>query len=138
MTNDPATDLGYESYKAFAAELSVENDRSAVILGAARLDIGLRHLLEHVLAPNTSTRDELLDNDGPLSSFSARIQMSFRLGLITADFVRALNLVRKIRNDFAHEASGASLTSGAHHDRVRELSRPFIRQPGYCKYRDRN
>ena len=38
---------------------------------------------------------------------------------------RALHLVRRIRNSFAHELSGISLESGSHRDRIRELSAPF-------------
>ncbi|MEZ5064312.1 MAG: hypothetical protein R3B81_06225 [bacterium] len=132
-----AVRLGYESYTAFVEDFSSESDRAAVILGASRLDLGLRNLLQHVLLPNPSGRDELLDGEGPLSTFSARIHAAYRLGLITPEFARSLHLVRRIRNEFAHETASSSLDSGAHRDRVRELARPFIHQPGYVAYRDR-
>ncbi len=127
----------YQSFIEFTQEFSQDNDRAAVILGAARLDDELRHLLEAVLVPNTTSSDDLLDSDGPLGSFSARIHMCYRLGLVDADMARALHLVRKIRNSFAHEVSGSSLDSGSYRDRVRALARPFLRLPGFVEFRDR-
>jgi hypothetical protein len=51
--------------------------------------------------------------------------MVFRLGLIDRQFARHLHLIRKIRNDFAHETKGASLDASPHRDRVRELASPY-------------
>lgn len=57
--------------------------------------------------------------------------MCYRLGLISAEVTRALHLIRKIRNSFAHEVSGCKLDSGAHRDRIRELAAPFISTRGF-------
>jgi DNA-binding MltR family transcriptional regulator len=105
----------------FLQEFRDESDRAAVILGVARLDYFLYHILQRVFSPCTSRTDELLDGDSPLSTFSARIEVAYRMGLIDAELTRALHIIRKIRNSFAHESSGISLNSGAHRDRVREL-----------------
>ena len=77
---------------------SSEGDRAAVILGVARLDIVLGQLLKLVLRPCPSRVDELLDGDSPLSTFSAKISCH-RLRLIDDGAARALNLIRKIRNE---------------------------------------
>lgn len=66
--------------------------------------------------------------------FSSKINFVYRFGLIDSDLARALHLVRRIRNSFAHEVSGCSLTSGAHSDRVRELARPLKILPFYSKF----
>lgn len=122
------------AFDEFYSEFRSESDRAAVILGAARLDLGLYHLLQHMLLPNTSKNDELLEGDSPLSTFSARINICYRLGIIDADFTRSLHLIRKIRNVFAHETSGSSLDSGSHRDRVRELCIPFFRHEGFVNF----
>lgn len=122
--------------EGFIAEFKGESERAAVILGAAKLDALLYQLLAKVLLPSVGNQDELLDGDSPLSSFSARINLSFRLGLIDAKFARALHLIRKIRNSFAHEVSGASLTTGAHRDRIRELCLPLVENEIFAKTRD--
>lgn len=114
-----------EEFRAFAKEFEKETDRAAVILGAAKLDLLLCQILTKVLLPNPSSNDDLLDGDSPLSTFSARIKTVHRLGLISNGFARALHLVRKIRNSFAHELSSARLDSGFHFDRIRDLSDSF-------------
>jgi len=110
---------------SFANDLKNETDRAAVILGAVKLDQSLYQILHKVLKPSTARSDELLDGDNPLSTFSARIILCHRLGFIDDELCRALNLIRKIRNSFAHELSGISLSSGAHRDRIRELIAPL-------------
>jgi DNA-binding MltR family transcriptional regulator len=114
---DPTT----SEFMEFVQEFRDESDRAAVILGAARIDLFLYNVIQHALHPSTSRSDELLDGDSPLSTFGARIEIAFRLGLIDANLTRALHQIRKIRNSFAHESIGISLNSGAHRDRVREL-----------------
>lgn len=108
-------------------ELSAESDRAAVIVGAAKLDLLLYQILQRCLKPSTANTDELLDGDSPLSPFSAKIHLVFRLGLIDAHLARALTLTRRIRNVFAHEHASTSLASGAHRDRVKELIAPLLR-----------
>jgi DNA-binding MltR family transcriptional regulator len=108
-------------FKEFINEFKNESDRAAVILGAAKLDYLLYQVLFKFLLPNPNNNDELLSGDSPLSTFSAKINMSYRLGLIDSEFSRALHLIRKIRNAFAHEMSNCKLDSGPHRDRVREL-----------------
>jgi hypothetical protein len=114
------------SLNEFVAEFGAEGDRARVILAAAKLDLQLYHLLVRVLRTSPQQSDSLIDGNGPLSSFSSRIDISHRLGMISAELARALHLVRRIRNDFAHEVAGASLTAGAHRDRVVELCRPLL------------
>src|SRR5919205_315616 len=120
-----------EQFEQFVVEFKGETDRAAVILGAAKLDYILYQILQKYLIPNVGSRDELLEGDSPLSSFSSKINICYRLGLIDAEFTRALHLIRKIRNAFAHEVSGCRLDSGAHRDRARELAAPFINTRGY-------
>ena len=123
--NTKSSSLELVLFNQWFDEFSKESDRAAVILGAAKLDLGLRGLLARRLLPNPSGQDELLDTDKPISTFSARINLAYRLGLIDKRFANWLHLIRRIRNDFAHEAVGAELGSGSHRDRVKELVAPF-------------
>jgi hypothetical protein len=114
-----------EESKEFRNEFSKETDRAAVILSAAKIDELLRLAIIKRLFPSPTSRDDLLEPEEPLGTLRARIDIAYRLGLIDSAFARALHLIRKIRNDFAHESSGATLSSGAHADRVRELALPW-------------
>ncbi|HOW86904.1 MAG TPA: hypothetical protein P5119_12970 [Candidatus Aminicenantes bacterium] len=115
----------FEEFAEFLSEFRGESDRAAVVLGAARLDILLDQLLKMHLKPSTGNEDELFDGDSPLSSFHAKTNLAYRLGLIDAIFVRALNLTRKIRNVFAHEGPGCDIRKGGLRDRVKELKKLF-------------
>lgn len=103
-------------------EFKGESDRACVILAAAMLDSALRNLLQTKFTPCPSS-DMLFDGaNAPLSTFSSRIDMSYRLGLLSARFCRDLHLVRKIRNDFAHNVTGCAFTDSGVRDRVQALS----------------
>jgi len=112
-------------FRNFISEFKSETDRAIVVLTAARLDYLLLSILQKRLIPNTSKSDEFFENQGPGSSFSNKIMLSYRMGLIDRDFTRALHLVRSIRNDFAHETSVCSLERGSHKDRVNTLVAPY-------------
>jgi hypothetical protein len=124
-----------ESFMKFLNEFMAESDRAAVVLGAAKLDLNLYQIIQKVLRPNPGSRDELLDGDSPLSTFSSKINLAYRLGLIDPAFVRALHLIRRIRNDFAHEVAGSNLDHGSHKDRVRELASMFHHLKGWHEWR---
>lgn len=119
--------------KQFAEDLRGESDRAAAVLGGAKLDLMLKEIIRKFLIPIDGAREELLENDGPLGTFSARTKMVYRLGLLQRDFVRALDLVRKIRNDFAHEVSGVQFDASPHRDRVTTLASMFDKRGDVIK-----
>lgn len=105
-------------------ELKSESDRACVILAAALLDSALETLLKSHLLPSSSASDPFFDHaNAPLSTFSARIEMAYRLGLIDPYFAKALNLIRRIRNDFAHNISGCDFDDTRVMSRMTELGR---------------
>jgi hypothetical protein len=114
-----------EDFEEFIKEFGSESDRAAVILGAAKIDQLLHELLERYLLPSPVSEDTLFSNNGPLGTFSAKVDLAYRLGLIDAQFSKSIHLIRRIRNSFAHEVYGAKLSSGTHKDRVRSLAAPF-------------
>lgn len=101
--------------------LSFESERAAVIVAAARVDVELEKLIKHVLKPHPGGSDPLLDSERPLGTFSARISMAYRLGLIDQDFEHSIQMLRKMRNDFAHHFEDESLSSPAQKSRLREM-----------------
>jgi DNA-binding MltR family transcriptional regulator len=79
-----------------------KNDRAIVIVGATFLDTILEHILRAFLIDNEKEVNKLLQCDQPLGTFSGKITMAYCLGLIYKPVQEDLNLVRKIRNEFAH------------------------------------
>jgi hypothetical protein len=95
-----------DEFELFADEFLQEQvPRNIVLVGSAKIDDLLRTILEKILRPkctNSKDTDELLEGDSPLSTFSSRIKMVYRLGLVDKQFYNLLNHVRKIRNLSAH------------------------------------
>ena len=104
-------------------EFAKESDRAAVILTAAIFDEVLETLLKKRLAPASSEPDEVFRSNGAAVELSSKIVLSHRLGLISSSFRRDLDLIRRIRNDFAHDVQGCTFESPAVRSRVLELSK---------------
>ena len=115
----------------FLLEFSAESDRAAVVLAAAKIDLTLRELLETAILPCTTRSDDLFDGMGPLSSFSAKIDLSHRLGLIDSDLAHSIHTIRKLRNDFAHEPGTSRLNTPPHSDRVAHFLSLFEKLDAY-------
>lgn len=87
---------------ALKGECQDESDRGAALLAAAYLEGTLEQALRQCLV-----RDELGDalfdeSSGPLGTLAAKLKMARALGVIPELVYRDLELVRSIRNDFAH------------------------------------
>ncbi len=101
-------------------ELSVDS-RLMIIISASRIDDLLKGLLQKVMVHQPGTSDSLLDSDRPLGSFSARIALAYRLGLVDRDFESFLQSIRRLRNDAAHSSEHIDLSTSPHVDRVNHL-----------------
>lgn len=110
-----------DEFKEFYVEYSKESDKAAVIMGIEKLDNLLFQILNKILIPNPTQKDDLFDSDAPLSTFSSKINLCYRLGIVDNLTTKSLNLMKKIKSDMINEKANASLTSGAAADRVREL-----------------
>lgn len=113
-----------DAVRRLHSELDSESPRGMVLVAAAMLDDALRELLLAALVPNPSSSDTLFDGgNGPLSNFSARIDASFRLGLISDNFCRDMHIIRRIRNDVAHQPHGFSFDDPSPRSRIEALSK---------------
>lgn len=108
-----------ESFDLFADDLMAERSvRPLVIVGASKVDHLLSEMLRIFLLPKIAKPrepDELLDGDAPLATFSARIRICRRLGLVDETLYLALQRLRALRNVSAH-----SLTFDSGKSPVRE------------------
>ena len=73
MPPDPATVSAAEQARTMVLEMMAERGRSVVLVGAARLDLALEHLLLAVMAPSSDPDDKLFTPDRCLGSFGAKI-----------------------------------------------------------------
>lgn len=104
-----STDHISTQYDEFAEDLLAERTpRTMVIVGSSRIDTLLYDILcSYFLPKRTKAKDndELLEGDRPLSTFSSRIKLCYRLGIIDDSFCNALEILRSLRNDCAHSVT---------------------------------
>ena len=70
--------------RTIALQMLEERGRGAVLVGVARVDAALEHLLQAVMAPAASKDDGLFLPERPLGSIGAKVALASRLGLIDA------------------------------------------------------
>jgi DNA-binding MltR family transcriptional regulator len=102
-----------------------ESDRGCVIFGAAWLEDELELLIRAHCRKESSLLktvvDPLFKGYAPLSTFSAKIQVCYALGFISKQLHKSLQLVRKLRNGFAHEKLGVSFQSPKYRPQFRNI-----------------
>lgn len=91
----------------FADEyLQEQSERNIVIVASSKIDDSLYEILSQFLLPKIEKgrkQDELLEGDRPLATFSSRIKMIYRLGVVDKSFYEVLEKIREIRNASAHQ-----------------------------------
>ena len=118
-----------KSVDVFREEFRKETDRASVILASAMVERALGDLLRARLVPSPSAEDSVFDSAyGPLSTFSARIDVAYRIGLISLNLYRDLHIIRRIRNGFAHDIHGCTFEDLSVLDRIAAL----MRSSGYA------
>ena len=110
-----------QAARTIALQMLEERGRGAVLVGVARVDAALEHLLQAVMAPASGKDDGLFLPERPLGSIGAKVALASRLGLIDSAVERALNALRKLRNAFAHSAESASLSDPAYSSRLEAI-----------------
>ncbi|MEX1231421.1 MAG: hypothetical protein WEB58_14335 [Planctomycetaceae bacterium] len=99
------------------------DERLMILLATARLDDLLKRLLQSTMLHQGGGQDSLFDPDRPLGTFSSRILLAYRLGLIDRDFESFLQALRKLRNNAAHATDHLDLSTSPHLDHIITLQR---------------
>lgn len=84
------------------SDLQRETDRGAALLAAAFLDDVLEVFLRAAFVDDPEAVNKLMSPGRPLESFGVRAHLAYCIGLLGPDIYHDINLLREIRNDFAH------------------------------------
>lgn len=95
---------------AVLAEFRVASDRASAVEGGAFLDEILTELLRSFLVADKKNDEKVFQGNGCFATFSAKIDVCFRLGLVAREEQRLLHTVRDIRNRFAHQLGEMSFS----------------------------
>jgi hypothetical protein len=110
-----------KDFMPFLHELRHESERGAVLISCAYLDDLLHKTLAAYFMHPPEAKKLLEGFNAPLGTFSSRTTAAFCCGLITADEFKEINILRTIRNKFAHSMS-ASFTDQSISDLCANLS----------------
>ncbi|QEH78074.1 transcriptional regulator [Sphingomonas sp. C8-2] len=99
-------DADPKDFSAFLQEFQSETDRGAALVGASLIDQKLGDTLRAFFVTGKAAGELLDGGTAPLGTFSARIKAAYALGLIDTFELNECNLIRKIRNEFAHSVHG--------------------------------
>jgi DNA-binding MltR family transcriptional regulator len=87
----------------FLAEVSSGNDRSAALVWGALVEDALQSAIEKRLYHfNSDELNSLFGGNGFLENFAAKSLMAYAINIVTKEQYRDLDLIREIRNAFAH------------------------------------
>ena len=110
FNNHPNTEIAQielkriNEFKDFRISLLSESDRGSVLMAAAFIEDKITQLLETYMVQNKTIQKKIFDGNGALATFSSKIDIAFLLGLIPKNIYDDLGILRKLRNDFAHNA----------------------------------
>lgn len=102
-------DVDITDYHEMVEMFHSESDRGAVVLAGSYIENYLGIYLASKMT-DKSLENEIFGANGPLSTFSQRIDFSQDFGLLTKEQCGELRLIKKIRNHFAHHPKSASFS----------------------------
>ena len=110
MASDPAYIEAFNEYmkssvlaedrETMEAEYYAEGDRACAILQATWTEIMIERVLRGRLRWEGAS--QIFDSKGPLGTFSDKIIMAYGMGIFGQKTKHDLNLIRRLRNGFAH------------------------------------
>jgi mannitol operon repressor len=115
--------------KDILEDLKLENDRSVALVGAALVEHALQEAIRSVLRGfddrnDSNLLDRLFGVNGSFAGLSAKILGAFALKVIGRGCQRDLELINKIRNDFAHDMNRIGFETDRIRVRCHELALP--------------
>jgi len=94
-------DEALRDWRRLTDEFRQESDRAAALVAAALLDKNLEDLLRAYLVDDPSEAESMLG--GGWKTLGERVRAAYCLGLVSADELADIRIIRDIRNHMAHD-----------------------------------
>ena len=101
--------------------VEIESPRACIMIVAAYMEDLITRILKKSLVIPLDVNDELFCEYGPVYNFGAKLNLAYRMGLISQDLLWALNKIRKLRDKCAHTHSEISFNDDTIKDLVFEI-----------------
>lgn len=123
------TAVSLTDYQDMVIMFHNETDRGAAVLAGSYFENHLGTYLESMVVDKTLIK-QIFGTNGFLSTFSQRIDFAQAFGVLSKRDCERMNLVRKIRNHFAHHPKSASFTEQPVSDWVRQMAEKALDNEG--------
>jgi len=101
-----------EIITAFSKSLKEESDRAKVIITVARIEYLFRLKLKKFYSYGSNkAHEKLFSANGPFATFSSKVNVAYCSGWIDSDVYHDIEILRKIRNIFAHRFENLTMNS---------------------------
>ena len=122
FNKNPYSPQALAKMQALVEELGEQSDRGVAIVGAAWLEEAISESLESVFPMESKGKERLFRADGPMSTFSAKIDLLHTLGLISELIRSDMHRLREIRNTFSHQITHSKTNAklGFHIPEIRD------------------
>lgn len=109
-------------------KLLSESARGAILIGASHVEEALTDYVKAIMpSGNKSYQNKMLAYPGPLSSFSAKIELLYAFRYLNETTYRSLNALRKIRNEAAHNLKEFTIAGFKQHfDAIFDFITPAV------------
>lgn len=98
-----------DSLNRFMGLVGKQDDRAMILSLATFLEDSLGRLLLAYFRTCTATKELIEGFNAPLGTFGSRIKAAYAVGLIAEDQYKDMEILRKVRNHFAHDWEGVTL-----------------------------
>lgn len=115
----------FDEFSARLDSLSTGDQTAAAISGAVIVEHELERLLrDHFRRNDDETWDLLIEDVGPLRSFHTKIVISYAFGILDDASLFNINIIRQIRNAFAHSKKQLSFEDPLIFSTIRSAKTP--------------
>ena len=113
----------YLALEQMIASANIESDRGCALILSSNLENRLGNLIKRLcINLPKEVEKRLFSGTGSFSTFSSRVDTCYALGQIGEKEYRDLNLIRKIRNEFAHTEGELTFESHSIKSRCSEFN----------------
>ena len=120
--------------KPILEEIEKQTDRASALIATSYLEDRLLSAIKARIVRDDKLEQKMFRGSGPLTAFSAKIDLAFMLGIYGGEVQKMLHTIREIRNEFAHQPQPRDFNSQRIKDLCDNISfsaYPFLR-PSPC------
>jgi DNA-binding MltR family transcriptional regulator len=117
-----------ENLNRFLSLVGAQDDRGMVLSLSTFIEDTLGRLLMAYFRDCKATKELVEGFSAPLGTFGSRTKAAYAFGLVTEEQYRDMEILRKVRNQFAHNWEGVSLSRNDIHALIGQLSGYTVNQ----------